>query len=514
MVFSDDKGRNKGQSSSVISSRRRQHQLRLLNPASSKEKNSETLWLCLALPKLAVDVVAPRVSTPVVVTENKSNRVLIYAANESAEQNGIADGQTLSSALALVNDLAVYQRDEKKEQLALNKLAQFAYQHFSSTVSLDYSNSLVVEVGRSRQLWQRLEQIKEVLDEYLLAENLSANYAWAPTARAAYWLAYAGYSQPVLSKASLAQAVFDIELNDIVTPAQLKTFHHSGIKTFGDVLRLPRDGLARRGGRLLLLQLDEAMGRCAEVVKRWYPLPYFLEDFELGLPSSDLSVLRPVVESLCLSLSHYLQQRQVMTRRVQIRFLHKRESASVMTLGFNRVVSKPEDLLRLFDAQCGQFTLKKEVLVIELCCRQFQIVDRESDDFFDSQADGKESWAQLEELFHARLGEEYFQPLVNSRDHRPEYAMAASACATDKKNTLIRPLWLLAKAQRLNEIHQAPYWYGQLYLEDSFERIEQGWWQGDDIRRDYFVAKTDTGAKVWVYRDLRQGQWFLHGVFG
>ncbi len=514
MVISDEEGSTKGQSSPVISSDRRQHQLRLLTPAASEEKRSETLWLCLSLQKLAVDVVASGASTPVVVTENNSSRVLIHTASESAEQLGIANGQTLSSALALVKDLVVCQRDEKKEQFALSKLAQFAYRHFSSAVSLDYSNSLLVEVGRSRQLWQRLETIKAVLDEFLLAEGLSATYAWAPTARAAYWLACGGYSQPVLSKASLAQVVFDVELHHIVTPAQLKTFHHSGIKTVGDVLRLPRDGLARRGGRLLLLQLDEAMGRRAEVVKRWYPLPYFLEDFDLSLPSSELSLLRPIVESLCQSLSHYLQQRQVMTRRVQIRFLHKRESASVMTLGFNRVVSKPKDFLRLFDAQSAQFKLKKEVLVVELCCRQFQVMDRESDDFFDSQVDGKESWAQLEELFHARLGEDYFQPLVNSRDHRPEYAMAASACATNEKNSLTRPLWMLAKAQRLNEIHQAPYWHGQLHLEDSFERIEQGWWQGDDIRRDYFVATTDAGAKVWVYRDLRQGQWFLHGVFG
>ena len=75
-------------------------------------------------------------------------------------------------------------------------------------------------------------------------------------------------------------------------------------------------------------------------------------------------------------------------------------------------------------------------------------------------------------------------------------------------------MWLLSKAQALTVINGKPYWRGQLHLETVVERIEQGWWQGDDVRRDYYVAKTDAGAKVWVYCDLRQQQWFLHGIFG
>ena len=44
------------------------------------------------------------------------------------------------------------------------------------------------------------------------------------------------------------------------------------------------------------------------------------------------------------------------------------------------------------------------------------------------------------------------------------------------------------------------------------ERIESGWWDGADVKRDYFIARTPREALVWVYRE-RQAGWYLHGIF-
>lgn len=45
------------------------------------------------------------------------------------------------------------------------------------------------------------------------------------------------------------------------------------------------------------------------------------------------------------------------------------------------------------------------------------------------------------------------------------------------------------------------------------ERIETGWWRGPMVRRDYFRAQTNGGRHVWIFRQLDQGSWFLHGWF-
>jgi len=71
-----------------------------------------------------------------------------------------------------------------------------------------------------------------------------------------------------------------------------------------------------------------------------------------------------------------------------------------------------------------------------------------------------------------------------------------------------RPLWLLPAPRPLGGDPTA----AQLRLLSGPERIETGWWDGDDIGRDYFVGRNASGEQLWLYRD-RGGEWFVHGVF-
>jgi len=45
------------------------------------------------------------------------------------------------------------------------------------------------------------------------------------------------------------------------------------------------------------------------------------------------------------------------------------------------------------------------------------------------------------------------------------------------------------------------------------ERIETAWWRGPDVCRDYFRVTADSGEQFWLFRELNEGRWFLHGVF-
>jgi protein ImuB len=45
------------------------------------------------------------------------------------------------------------------------------------------------------------------------------------------------------------------------------------------------------------------------------------------------------------------------------------------------------------------------------------------------------------------------------------------------------------------------------------ERIETAWWRGPSVRRDYYVVETESGERFWVFRRLKDGDWFFHGMF-
>ena len=45
------------------------------------------------------------------------------------------------------------------------------------------------------------------------------------------------------------------------------------------------------------------------------------------------------------------------------------------------------------------------------------------------------------------------------------------------------------------------------------ERIETAWWRGPTVRRDYWRVETNHTHWWWVFRNLRNRRWYLHGEF-
>jgi protein ImuB len=129
----------------------------------------------------------------------------------------------------------------------------------------------------------------------------------------------------------------------------------------------------------------------------------------------------------------------------------------------------------------------------------------------------------LIDRLRARLGEDAIVRLAPAADHRPELALRdapieALAASARKRDALPlpeapRPVWLLPEPQPLAQLMETHPWA----LTDGPERIESGWWDGRDVRRDYYVATTSDGAAAWIYRDHRygidDGEWYLHGLF-
>jgi hypothetical protein len=98
--------------------------------------------------------------------------------------------------------------------------------------------------------------------------------------------------------------------------------------------------------------------------------------------------------------------------------------------------------------------------------------------------------------------------------------------ASASKSTVLpegfpRPTWLLEKPVRLLIRKHRPFYGSPLRMVSPGERIEAGWFDGELVTRDYFVAQGEDQSCFWIYRervssrDAEEDQrWFLHGLFG
>jgi protein ImuB len=283
---------------------------------------------------------------------------------------------------------------------------------------------------------------------------------------------------------------------------------------------LPRDGLARRCGPELLCQIDRALGRAPDP-HRWFEAPAnFSSRIELGWPAETTEPILFVGKRLLAGLAGFLSGRQAGIERFVLTLGHEHRPSTVLVI---ELASRSRDEARFVDvmrerlAHLTQIGLDAPVIAVTLSAEQIDSVVVANRGLFDDARDSRESCARLLENLQARLGDEAVTGVRAVPAHRPEFAWeTAEPGAKQRAEALYgnRPLWLLEPPQALPERNALPQWDGPVALLSGPERIESGWWDGQDCSRDYYLASGPQHELLWLFRERRNPRgWYLHGLF-
>lgn len=502
-------------------------------PIAPRADAAQRLWLCVYLPGLAVDVFRGGIDTPLAATETIKNHIVIAACNNAAERSGVRAGMTLASALSLCGGLRSAARDRAAECRKLNEIATIAYR-LSGTVSLYGEDSIVLEIKGSFRLLGGLREVLRQAGADLGKTGVCFTFGIAGTPRAACWLARWHPGTRVLFPEELPAVLRQLPVEVLGCEENtLQQFRRSGIKNLGALLRLPRDGVARRFGPAILKALDQALGYAPEPLALFSPPQAFRASEDLCLPCSDWPRLEPPAGKLLRRLEHYLLRQQAATQRVDCLLRHAHEAPTRIRLSTSRYERRAEQLLDLLRRHFEKTALPAEVTALDIHCADIHAIPPESLHLIDGIAETEQRWSQLLDRLIARIGERRLSKPDLRDDHRPEKSNAekkGDSLLNSKKGQLTeselslelsklspffpqRPAWLLPRPAPLGSVLDRPDWNGPLELSRLPERIEQGWWDGHDLKRDYYLAKNPDGARLWIFRDRGDRRWYLHGVF-
>lgn len=478
------------------------------------------LWLALYLPQLPLEVFtrARQQAGALVVVESLAGREQVSRCNAAAQAYGVRPGQALPAALALCADLAVQRRDRERERRALDELAAWAYQ-FSARISFEPS-LLLLEVGASRRLFGGLPSLLQRVRHGLQQIGYSARHALAPTPTAAGLLARNHPDCEVLDDMSLQTAVGALPLACLTRERTVRELiQHIGQQSIADVLALPRAELARRVGPRLPLLLDRLLGRAPDPRVEWSPPRHFAQTIELlGEIGQTVALVFPA-RRLMVALCGFLRGLGGGAQRLQWTLRHRDgQPATRFSQGLLDPSRDPDHMLEVFRERIERLLLPAPVVAIGLRVDDWQAFEERSLALLDD-TPGPCDHALLERLSN-RLGEQRVRGLRCLPDHRPERAwrLCRPGEEHDGPNVpsrygLSQPPWLLVSPRPLRDRDGVPQYGGALRLETLPERIEAGWWDGFDVTRDYFIAHSPAGERLWVFHDRRGGGWYLHGLF-
>jgi len=479
------------------------------------------LWLCLRLPQLPLAVFAQEGELPRAVIEQQGRKTRVLVCDAAAGRHGVRSGLSANAALALLPDLKLLQRDTEGEKRLLEQLAGLAMD-FTPCVSLASPDALLLEIRGSLRLFGGIDPLLEQLMQRFKGQGYAISVAIAPTARAAGWLARTDNPEPVMNYAGLAGCLADLPLARLPWPASWRrTLAEMGVTTLSACVRLPREGLVRRLGRNLLGELDEAYGRCPEVLEWYQPPQDFSSKLELVQESADTRQLLAALDVLLEQLASCLQSLQRMVRGVWVHCEHRDHPDTRLCIGLLQATGDTGRLRELAAVQLAGLVLPATVVAIGLQASIGELLTPQGADLFTTGRSVTEAPLAFIERLRGRLGLQAVHGLQVIAEHRPEYASRPTRRVTagppEEINLLTaqrRPLWMRPTPLALRESGGSPVFQGKLELTRGPERLETGWWDGDDIRRDYYVALNPAGMRLWVYRDLRTTHWYLHGIFG
>ena len=468
---------------------------------------------------------------------------------------------------------------EKQFAAVLQRLCMHA-QRFTSFVSIEPPNALLLEIKGSLKLFGPLETLHAAIDAGWRRLALSAHSATAPSTVAALWIARCGPLRagtsdgaPLciedlgalaghLAKLPIACTAWDAEL--------LQTLRALGVTHLGELLRLPRAGLARRLGTAAVQDLDIALGRQSAPRRAFVPRERFRARCDLETEIENAAYLEKALEPLIERCARFLRKRQAGVQALRLTLRHRAGPATCVHLGLASITSERRRLTDVLAQKLGRLELRAPVRGMELSSGSLQPLSSRSLDVFAGLAAagigggrvGQDGPSQLVERLRARLGEDAVYGVAAIPEHRPEAAwrrvyelllisassMGGTMADRNIGSDMPRPVWLLDAPLPLPEPlplslplplpePAMPRSQNGLMLEEGPERIESGWWDGKGVARDYYIARQRAGGKpeqtpagrpqgegqdgpshshgvrLWVFQERQSKRWYLHGMF-
>ena len=545
---------------------------------------SPLLWIALHLPLLSLESFAALL--PVNESADRPIALLdaheIRSANAAAQALGVKAGIKRATALALAPHLLMGQADAIRDAEALQAVAHAALaftpmvviQPPSEASPGEAPHTVLLEVQASLRCFGGLARLERRLLDSLAPLGHRVHLVVAGTALGAALLARVHSRLHCPDLGATRQALDGAPLW-LLGPgrAHWEALQGMGLHTFSDLQGVPRGGLARRFGELVLGEFDRATGARPDPRVPIALPPVFESRLELFARADTTEQLMHGAAVLLARLFAWLSAQHAFVRRFELVMAHEKrsrrdtDSAAFTTLEV--ALAEPSrdsaHLLVLLRERLARLQLPAPTMELSLRAQDIARRAPPNAELFPTQASEREGLTRLIERVQARLGREQVQRLARRDDHRPERttvqivadarmrparasstpsasmndegARASSSAARPIPSSsvlaeespaspvrspaaLVRPAWLIEPPEPLRQEGGILKVDGRpVQLLNGPERIESGWWDDARIERDYFIAQLPDGALVWLFRERVPAPgaapgWFLQGRFG
>ncbi len=459
--------------------------------------------------------------------------------------DALLPGQALAEARALYPGLIPLEADPAGDAAALAALAEWA-ERYTPLAAPDTAmdHGLWLDITGCAHLFGGEAALLDDLAARLARRDIPARLALAGSTGTAWALSRMPGTEDRLivppggeeaALALLPVAALRLEGREVTALRQV------GVRTIGNLLRLPRADITARFGPAPVLRLDQALGHVEEAIA-WprRPAPY-LETMPFAEPIGTPEDFSRALAALAARLCERLAAAGEGGLRFVARFFRVDASVKQIAVALARPGREPAYVAKLLGMKLETVDPGFGVEAITLAAEEAAPLSAVQAEAFriDDELDGV---AAAVDRIANELGPGRVWRPAPFPSHVPERAVARipplqSAPTWETDPGQPRPIRLLRRPEPIEVTAPVPddppilfRWRRRVHRVRAAtgpERIAAEWWRKkvktdsrpeSDFIRDYYRVEDTDGARFWLFRaglhaDGHPARWFLHGLF-
>lgn len=451
----------------------------------------------------------------------------------TAAAAGVAEGMGLAEARALLphHEVIVEAEDPVRDGTALRALARFALR-FAPKVAFDGADGLRLDVTGCGPLFGGEADLLDAFVRGVTRHGLAARAAVASTAGCAWARARHGpHPREVVPAGAEAAALAALPLRALRLPDEVvEALDEVGVTDAARLLALPRTEVAARFPPLVLLRLDQALGRADEALVAFRPTEVLRVERAFSGPVRSLEGVTEATRRLLGALTERLDALGLGALAVEVTLRRSDAPPVRIVRALSRRTADAGHLFALLRPAIERADLGWGVDAVSIAAPRTGPVLLGGGEAREVEAT---RLAMLLDALVGRLGPTGLTRVEVVASHVPERAFRQATClqgtgegARDAGPRVPvppaeRPSWLFAPPEPAILRAGTPptlVWRDEtsaLVAVRGPERIGSAWWEEErgfgEGERAYLTAWTATGRRLWVFRETASGRWFVHG---
>lgn len=481
-------------------------------------------WLVLHLPAFRVERCGHAATDLVGLTVEEHGGTRLCAVSPECVARGIRAGMTAAEARSLEPDVKLEPLDAAAEDEDRMSLLR-ALERLSDTLWPLSDDAFALEISRVPLADSTLEVALALAAE--LGHTARAVIADDPDA--AYALCSLGLSR-VVEPGGTAAAIAGLKLESLRPPAELlRAWREVGVAHVGDLARLPpaalRDRYGPEGVRLFHIARGDPADQVLRALITATGSTVAQARAVLPGPTTTTPPLWFAIQGLIGKLAEQVARQDLAIVRLLVQLDLERGLGAAFRVRSGRPTASADRLRALVRPRV-------EALRVEAPALEVTVVAEETCPLRSWQAglyDRSEAKEPLPDLL-ARLSDALGEGAVFTPELAPSWRPERAFVRSEPLPTLFKPRTLFVDLPRrpsLIEPRPSPVEVrtegerpALVRLSEGWEavrsargpeRLSGDWWRPDPFDRAYWVV--DVGAFAWLYLDLSDGRWFVHGWY-